>query len=1815
MALFAFRLDNSAHLSRGISIFVALSLFLVWAPFVSYHRVSAASNNTVNFQGKIVVKAGGHNVHANSPPCVVDSAIDTCAFRVNYYDSSSGGTLLWSETFLNKEIGDYEGLFNLALGTGGSTSGSETSFENIFINHSSVYLEMEFDPSGSHTFASPEVFTVDGTNRMIMKAAPYAIRANVADQITASNNQFIKNQTTPQLGSNFNVDGNGVIAGSLNVKENSLYVNATTGNVGIGTASPNSKLTVEGSLAIIETGADAQYHTIFQGADQSADIIYTLPGASTNGFLRNVDGALSWTTLDTSLVSENGNLYFTDSRARNAISSTATGLSYDNGTGVFSLASGYVIPTTAQQTAWHSINTDTATDGTVFTVGDGSTTFNVNTSATNDTIVINGSTYNTTLTFMQATSARTINFPNATGTVAVSVTSPLALSSAGNLSMAVASSTTNGYLSAGNFTIFNNKQAGDVDLTALAGFSGTGFAVRTASDTWAQRSITTSGDGISISNGDGVAGNPTISLSIGSGSTQVAAGDHNHSLDTLSNVSISSNGNGQLLMWNGSAWVNATLSTIGIEPAQTKGNISSTTTGITINNGNNSTVGPNVTLDIDTASGSNSGLLDSADWTAFNNKQDALTTGNITSTTISVTGGTGAVIGSGVTLSLPQSVATTATPSFNGFNINGANNRITWGSTVTGSLEWSPATTSKTITLPNNSGTVALTSDLHAIATLGTANGLSLVGQQLSLTTASGSSTGALLSSDWTIFNNKQASLSFGNVTSTTSGISITGGTGAVIGSGVTVNVQTASGGQPGLLSSTDWTTFNNKAGAVSGVAGDLQFNGGSNTLAASSLLHWSTTNNNLGVGLADTAAAYALGVNRTMEIRNPDQSTTNPSEIVFTNTAGTGNFRIRGDGNDIFWQGGGSNSLQMGSYWPTVIQGDVQTTTLPSYIAGSGGVSMIVLSPRGSDVVASFRGFSGQTAALSNWTDATGATVYANIAANGAFSNTATGNAITLSGAGANIAFTGAGLAQITSAINQNIALMPAGTGNVGINTTTNTDKLGVSQTVSTTSYNGVGIDYVQSTNAANITGAALDIAATGSNDAGDTLYGLKIDNLTASASVDYAINIGTGWDREINFTDATVNWGFADGAVLGWTDGTNNLLLAKDLSTNFGLAVEAGAFINRNSYWNEEFRRFRVTLSADNIASNTGSTANLGYGWGDIQGLGVDENTVCTFSTPTGANAINGIGRITNAAANSSCLAYSGTNTANTALTPFYTANLPVYIAKVRPNMALSNNNRVWVGLSTIGAAQNSNPTAGVYFTNDSSGNWVGVTSIAGGTSTTVSCGVLASNTRFALLKAEITAASSVTFYVDADVSDGINWTTCGTSTQNIPTTSYLSAMMMEYSTTINNSMDVDFFRVWQDDSVSGPEASLVDNVEMPVQTVLASQINENGDLVIGKTDDSKTVMTFKFGGGVELDSDLHTNGAVMASCVGIGSGSACNASIAQVYNTSDSVVPGDVVSMTLGGINKVSKTQTRYDTNILGVVVEQPGITLDSGNVQINTVNIDSSQPSVAFAGIAKIKISHMNGPILKGDYLVGSEIAGVAVKAVRPGYAVAQALEDYDSEGIGDILATIKVGFVDPQNLLGKLPDEMLEIQSQLAKINDTLNNGDVVNASELEQQKQLLVGLQSKLGILLQSDNVKNVEELMRVLSVVQNPEEAGLDVQYTQNVVANGALIISSDVNILGDATFNGNVFMSENSAGRALIKANEATVHVTFTKALPLIPVVNITPGRLINGGYYVTNESQDGFDIVLEHAQNAEVSFNWQVVLVKTNTEQVKP
>lgn len=70
------------------------------------------------------------------------------------------------------------------------------------------------------------------------------------------------------------------------------------------------------------------------------------------------------------------------------------------------------------------------------------------------------------------------------------------------------------------------------DLAALEALGSTGFAARTAADTWVQRSLTTTANHLSITNPAGTAGNPLLELAVG----QILTGTWTPTLTAVANV-------------------------------------------------------------------------------------------------------------------------------------------------------------------------------------------------------------------------------------------------------------------------------------------------------------------------------------------------------------------------------------------------------------------------------------------------------------------------------------------------------------------------------------------------------------------------------------------------------------------------------------------------------------------------------------------------------------------------------------------------------------------------------------------------------------------------------------------------------------------------------------------------------------------------------------------------------------------------------------------------------------------------------------------------------------------------------------------------------------------------------------------------------------------------------------------------------------------------------------------------------------------------------------------------------------------------------
>lgn len=122
-------------------------------------------------------------------------------------------------------------------------------------------------------------------------------------------------------------------------------------------------------------------------------------------------------------------------------------------------------------------------------------------------------------------------------------------------------------------------------------------------------------------------------------------------ISNLADVSASSPTDTQLLRYNGttSKWYNWTPT---FEPALTKGNLTEATSSVlTITGGSNAVIGSGTTIQVKQSSATGSGFLSSTDWTTFNNKQNALTnpvTGTGTNNYLSKFTTTGSTIGDSI---------------------------------------------------------------------------------------------------------------------------------------------------------------------------------------------------------------------------------------------------------------------------------------------------------------------------------------------------------------------------------------------------------------------------------------------------------------------------------------------------------------------------------------------------------------------------------------------------------------------------------------------------------------------------------------------------------------------------------------------------------------------------------------------------------------------------------------------------------------------------------------------------------------------------------------------------------------------------------------------------------------------------------------------------------------------------------------------------------------------------------------------------------------------------------------------------------------
>jgi hypothetical protein len=407
------------------------------------------------------------------------------------------------------------------------------------------------------------------------------------------------------------------------------------------------------------------------------------------------------------------------------------------------------------------------------------------------------------------------------------------------------------------------------------------------------------------------------------------------------------------------------------------------TSGTDINaSGSPVTSSGNITINLPTASATNRGALSSADWSTFNSKQGAIT--------LTTTGTSGVSTLVGNTLNIPN-----YSTDLSGY--------VTLGTaqTITAQKTFTTSGSSDTMIISHGSGSgfaldVIKAGSGEAIRvqkTSGSGNAMTISGGNFEAPTIvkTGGTSSQFLKADGSVdstvyypnsnpsgFTSNVGTVTSVGLSSATSGVTI--GSTPVTSSGtITLAIATASGSQNGLLSSTDWTTFDNKTsnlGTVTSVAATagtgISISG--SPITSSGTLTITNTAPDQVVSLTASTGISVSGTYPNFTITNTSPSSggtvtsVSASSPLFSSGGNTPNITIQ-------QASGSQNGFLSSTDWTTFNNKTSNVGTVTS-VSGTGTVSGLTLS---GTVTSSGNLTLGGTLSLTsgNVTDALGFTPY----------------------------------------------------------------------------------------------------------------------------------------------------------------------------------------------------------------------------------------------------------------------------------------------------------------------------------------------------------------------------------------------------------------------------------------------------------------------------------------------------------------------------------------------------------------------------------------------------------------------------------------------------------------------------------------------------------------------------------------------------------------------------------------------------------------------------------------------------------------------
>lgn len=125
---------------------------------------------------------------------------------------------------------------------------------------------------------------------------------------------------------------------------------------------------------------------------------------------------------------------------------------------------------------------------------------------------------------------------------------------------------------------------------------------------------------------------------------------------------------------------------------------------------------------------------------------------------------------------------------------------------------------------------------------------------------------------------------------------------------------------------------------------------------------------------------------------------------------------------------------------------------------------------------------------------------------------------------------------------------------------------------------------------------------------------------------------------------------------------------------------------------------------------------------------------------------------------------------------------------------------------------------------------------------------------------------------------------------------------------------------------------------------------------------------------------------------------------ADVAEMYEADVNYAPGTVVKM--GGDKEITQTESEDDTEVFGVISNDPAYLLNSG--------LARTKLALPVALIGRVPVNVI-GPVKKGNRLVSSNIPGTAKACANPNplAIIGRALESSDEEGVRTIEVVVGV----------------------------------------------------------------------------------------------------------------------------------------------------------------------------------------------------------